>query len=402
MEGHETPPSGDEELRAETGVVEGDEGAVNDNGSKRNPTLGAARERRRKERHRAIALLPDIRYFDLKERVEIRTMNDAGEFRVEGSPIMYGAEYRVTDPWGTFVERIHLGSATDLLARGIDCRLLLNHDGLPMARTARGDHPGTMSVWDTDPSLRFGADLEARQQIANDFYYAVKRGDLDQMSVGMIVGRDKWGEESGEETRDIYALSDLLDVSGVTYPASPTTSIEVAYRMAMRAPVETYARVRRWTLGLKPGYALTGDDVSDFRALLSGVEDRDETRSTARAGKVLSGANTDKLLNAVGSLHDVLSGAGVDLSQIDPDQDGDVDTAAVEPDVDVSTDATTGGNDTAESGVGADGFPADQTRSSEPGEPIQYLAKAAIDQAWLDSLVERGEGLHGSARKRIA
>ena len=55
---------------------------------------------------------------------------------------------------------------------------------------------------------------------------ALERGDIDEMSVGMKVGRDKWGVSGGMETRDIYALEDLLDVSGVTYACSPTTSIE--------------------------------------------------------------------------------------------------------------------------------------------------------------------------------
>lgn len=271
MEDRETPREGDKKPSAE----------------EKNPALTAARERRRKERHRAIALLPDVRYFDLKERVEVRTMNDAGEFRVEGSPIMYGAEYRVADPWGTFVERIHYGSATDILARGIDCRLLLNHDGLPMARTARGDHPGTMNVWDTDPSLRFGADLEARQQLANDFYYAVKRGDLDQMSVGMVVGRDEWGEEGDEETRDIFALSDLLDVSGVTYPASPTTSIAVAYRMAMQAPVQTQARMRRLVASATAGQRLKKDDIEVLRSmLLPDLDPGDPARTPDGTGRL--------------------------------------------------------------------------------------------------------------------
>lgn len=257
-----TPLSGDEDLRSET------EGAKNKDEDKRarpNAALSAGRDRRRKERHRSIALLPEVRYFD-PSRVEIRAEDgNDGHFLLSGSPIMYGTEYRVVDPWGEFEERIHVGSVTDILARGVDCRLLLNHEGLPMARTTSG----TLNLWDTPEAMRFKANLDARQQLANDFYIAIQRRDLDQMSVGMIVGADEWGTEGSKETRDIYALSDLLDVSGVTYPASPTTSIAVAQRMAMQAPVESRARLRRLVANVTAGQRLEKADIAALRSMLT-------------------------------------------------------------------------------------------------------------------------------------
>lgn len=256
MAGQETPPGGGEdELREE---------------SRRNPTLSAARERRRKERHRAVALLPEVRYFKPGD-LEVRALADTNEITVSGAPIQYAVSYRVVDPWGEFEERIHAGSATELLARGVDCRLLLNHDGLPMARTTAG----TMDLWDTDAALRFKAGLDARQQLANDFAIAIERQDITQMSVGMIVGQDEWGEEDGMETRDIFALNDLLDVSGVTYPASPSTSIEVAHRMAMRVPVESRARLRQFYLDGRAGKTLAPERFEALRSMLDADADAD-------------------------------------------------------------------------------------------------------------------------------
>jgi hypothetical protein len=46
------------------------------------------------------------------------------------------------------------------------------------------------------------------------------------MSCGFIVGTDVWNK--AETYRTVHSLSDLLDVSAVTYPASPTTDIVVA------------------------------------------------------------------------------------------------------------------------------------------------------------------------------
>jgi len=42
----------------------------------------------------------------------------------------------------------------------------------------------------------------------------------------MIVGKDQWDER--EENRTIQQISTLIDISAVTLPASPTTSIQVA------------------------------------------------------------------------------------------------------------------------------------------------------------------------------
>ena len=326
-----------------------------------NQALIAAAERRKKQRHRAVPLFPEVRHFRA-EGLEVRSNSKTDEIVITGAPIVYERDYSVTDALGQFTERMAPGVAADVLPKA-DVRFLFNHDGLPLARTAAG----TMTLQDSDAELRFTACLDARQQLANDLAIAIQRGDVSQMSCGFIVAQDEWSEDW--EDRTIHRFADLLDVSAVTYPASPTTSIEVAHRMALQMPVESRARVRKAVTEL-------------------------------RAGKALSAANQDKLVQGLTHLLDLASGAGVDLSSLDPDHDGDVDT--LEPDVDISSDGTEGGSDAPESGVGADGFPVDQTRAAEPGEPIQYLAKATVDQVWLDSLIERGEGLHGDARKRAA
>jgi HK97 family phage prohead protease len=262
-----------------------------------NPALGAARERRRKERHRALPLLPEVRYFDPR-RIEVRAAEgdgpDARHVQLEGDPMMWGTEYRVIDRWGEFDERCHAGCVTALLDRGVDCRLLLNHDGLPMARTASG----TMELWDTPKSLRFKATLDRQQQLANDFFIAVSRRDLNQMSVGMVVGDDVWGEEGGRETRDIYVLADLLDVSGVTYPASPTTSLEVAQRMAMQRPVESRARLRRLIRDIGEGKKVSRDQMAVLRSLVAdpgAVAPRSESRPSSSARSRLSSTQLRRL-----------------------------------------------------------------------------------------------------------
>ena len=278
------------------------DGSLKDDASRSNPALTKAADRRKKERHRAIPLGREVRFFAPTE-VEVRHDDGSPNIVIEGAAIVYGAAYRVVDFFGEFRETIHAGSVSDLVS-GVDCRLLFNHDGMPMARTVSR----TMALLDTATELRFRANLDARQQLANDFAIAIDRGDLSQMSVGMVVSRDKWGDDSGMETRDIYGLADLPDISGVTYPCSPTTHIEVAKRMAFAVPLESRARLRQMEVEL-------------------------------RAGKVLSANNQSKLVAALAAMHDLAEAGGIDPTTFGPNSDEE------ETEVQTHSDGTEGGSD---------------------------------------------------------
>lgn len=93
--------------------------------------------RRRKERRRAVPLGRELRHFDLKS-LEVREATDTNEIKITGQPIVYNAPYLVRDAFGEFEERMLPGCASEVLKRGVDCRLLLNHEGLAMARTTAG------------------------------------------------------------------------------------------------------------------------------------------------------------------------------------------------------------------------------------------------------------------------
>ncbi|HEY1690069.1 MAG TPA: HK97 family phage prohead protease [Solirubrobacteraceae bacterium] len=287
---------------------------------------------RRKPRHRAVPLLPEVRFYN-GTVVEIRKQADTDKIVISGTPIVYDTPYVVRDAFGEFEERMRPGVASAILQRGVDVRFMFNHDGLPLARTGAG----TMKLTDTSAALRMTATLDARQQIANDLMIAIERGDVAEMSSGFIVARDEWDEQM--EHREVLQLADLLDVSAVTFPASPTTSVEIAKRMAYAMPEESRARMRKL-------YA----DV--------------------RAGKVLSQGNQDKLVSAVKALHEVLGGAGFDPNDLIED--------AVDDDASDGGDAT-GAQD------GPEGF-ADGTRSQaddDPGEPVRAsrLAKMSLELA---------------------
>ena len=157
-----------------------------------NRALTAAGERRRKERHRAVSLAREYRFrqvSDMEVRREAKADTDIITLR--GSAIVYDKPYTVADMFGEFEERMHAGCVTDLLGRGVDCRFLHNHGGMAYARTTSG----TMDLIDTPGSLDVVVRLDARQQGANDLAIAVERGDENQMSFGMVVGQDDWGDK---------------------------------------------------------------------------------------------------------------------------------------------------------------------------------------------------------------
>lgn len=228
------------------------------------------RRRNRKPRHRSGPVIgPEVRINS--SRVELRTPADdsSGDvIEVFGRAIVYNADYTVRDMFGEFTERMASGVANDVLAT-CDCRYLFNHDGLPLARSISG----TLTLEDTAGGLDTVARLDLRQGLANDLVVAIERGDVSQMSCGFIVGDDEWNEDYDDRT--ILRLQDLLDVSSVTYPASPTTSTSLAKRYMMSMPSESRSRVRKaWTVARE-----------------------------MREGKVISAANAKLLTDALEALH---------------------------------------------------------------------------------------------------
>jgi Caudovirus prohead serine protease len=67
--------------------------------------------------------------------------------------------------------------------------------------------------------------LDPRSPTASEVIIAVGRGDVNQTSIGMVVADDTWSGDMSHRT--INRISELLDVSVVSFPASPTTTVEL-------------------------------------------------------------------------------------------------------------------------------------------------------------------------------
>jgi hypothetical protein len=97
-------------------------------------------------------------------------------------------------------------------------------------------------------------------QAARDLYTLVERGDVDQMSFAFRVIRQKWNEGRTERTLTEVSLSDG-DVSVVTYPAYPTTTVEARQRLALAMKA------------LKEGRALDGESTLVINTILDKVSE---------------------------------------------------------------------------------------------------------------------------------
>ena len=153
--------------------------------------------------------------------VEARQADD-GVMRLSG----YAAVFNDASVPLPFKERIAPGAFRKTLSEAPDVRLLINHEGLPLARTKNG----TLTLTEDDRGLRFDAELADTQE-ARDIYTLVQRGDVDQMSFAFRVIRQNWSKDKTERTLTEVSLADG-DVSVVTYPAYPTTSVEARKRIA--------------------------------------------------------------------------------------------------------------------------------------------------------------------------
>jgi len=170
--------------------------------------------------------------------IEARQAED-GTMRMAG----YAAVFNEASLPLPFIEKIAPGAFSKTLQETPDVRLLANHEGLPMARTKNG----TMRLYEDETGLYFEAEL-ANTQEARDLYTLVARGDVDQMSFAFRVIRQNWSKDRTERTLTEVSLADG-DVSIVTYPAYPATSVEAR------------EAIKRAILQIKEGREVSGDSL---------------------------------------------------------------------------------------------------------------------------------------------
>lgn len=145
---------------------------------------------------------------------EIRA--DADGVKVEGYAAVFGQE---TNIGGYFREVIEKGAFSEAIGRD-DVVFLINHEGLPLART----RSGTLTLTEDDHGLKMATTLDPEDPDVKSIVGKMKRGDLDKMSFAFIPEVQEWDESGDVPLRTIKRAS-LYDVSVVTTPAYDGTEI---------------------------------------------------------------------------------------------------------------------------------------------------------------------------------
>ena len=146
---------------------------------------------------------------------EIRT-DDDGTVKVSGYAAVFNDE---ADIGGMFREVIAPGAFKDAVGRD-DVVFLINHDGLPLART----RSGTLKLTEDKRGLFIESELDTSDPDVAQIIPKMARGDLDKMSFAFSPTVQEWDDSEEIPLRTIVEAS-LFDVSIVTSPAYQGTDI---------------------------------------------------------------------------------------------------------------------------------------------------------------------------------
>lgn len=181
----------------------------------------------RRNKMRALTDAPERRSIPY-DRVELRTDDeDDNIIHFEGYASTFQDYEMCGGPAvGGWIERIAAPAFDKTLREKPDLHFLINHAGMPIARTKSG----TMQLSVDNHGLKVIADLDKRDPDVAGLAIKMERGDMDEMSFAFRVKEQKW-EATDEFRDDDMALRTITevslhkgDVSMVNWGANPTTN----------------------------------------------------------------------------------------------------------------------------------------------------------------------------------
>lgn len=189
---------------------------------------------------------------DMVETMQVRWISDTVnenrsvayttlEIRAEGDSntlVGYASVFDSPSEPMPFVEYVRKGAFAKTLNDGADVRLLIDHEGVPLARTKSG----TLMLEEDDRGLRVEATLDPMNPDAQRVLSAMRRGDLSQMSFAFRTVKDSWNSDRTiRELREVQ----LFDVSVVTYPAYEDTIVSLRSRQDVTVDVSGSLSLRQ-------------------------------------------------------------------------------------------------------------------------------------------------------------
>nr|WP_285033906.1 HK97 family phage prohead protease [Mycolicibacterium sp. lyk4-40-TYG-92] len=210
-----------------------------------------------RSRPTAITDAPEHRAIPIHQ-VELRSDDSGGQVTLTG----YASTWQPYEMYGGpaaggWIEQIDKKAFTKTLRESPDLMLLINHEGMPLARTKSG----TLKLSVDSHGLKVSAKLDRSDPDVQRLEAKMRRGDMDEMSFAFRVKAQTWSSTT-EFPNDQTALRTITevslhkgDVSVVNYGANDTTSVELKARKGTTMGTRLAAALadaRRKTGGYRP------------------------------------------------------------------------------------------------------------------------------------------------------
>lgn len=182
---------------------------------------------------------PDMRVLQLRSG-EFKTREDGEEMVIEGYFAVFDSNYEM---WEGATESIAPGAFTSSI--GGDIRGLTNHDTtLVLGRTK----VHTLELKEDARGLWGRITINPKDTDAVNTYERVKRGDVDQCSIGFMIRSEE--TDFGADGSIHWTITDveLFEVSVCTFPAYEETGVSARHRDAEELKKRAF---EAWKLQMK-------------------------------------------------------------------------------------------------------------------------------------------------------
>lgn len=160
-------------------------------------------------------------YRNMELRLAEQAEGEEKSYIVEGYAATHDA-YKLFEVDGVdYFERIEPTAFDD--ADLSDVVFRVDHEGRVYARSSAG----TVEIWHDENGLGNRTDLSKTQK-AREVFDDIEAGNYPQMSFAFTVAEDHFDRDT--HTRVIDRIAKVFDVSPVSFPANPNTSLSVATR----------------------------------------------------------------------------------------------------------------------------------------------------------------------------
>lgn len=138
----------------------------------------------------------------------------------------YAAVFNLDTEIFGFKERIAPGAFSRSIREKSDVRALVDHESSQIIGRTKN---GSLKLSEDERGLR--TEIEPpKTTLAADLVTNIRNGNLDGMSFGFFAREEEWSTEEGVNVRTLKDV-ELIDVSIVTFPAYPQTSVAVRKRL---------------------------------------------------------------------------------------------------------------------------------------------------------------------------